>query len=404
MSTHPGPRPEAPDALARLHALVLGDATLRAELGAIEDAPDFISRAVEMARSHAIALDADDLGGLLRPDPLGLGRLAPPVLIDGFAPQAGWLPAELTWDGAQHAVTWTWFGARRLTEPFFEGSLRRAMQRPFNRLFRFRTPLSQLDRWLEALPTLKPDGFIFHMSRCGSTLAAQMLAGLDSQVVVSEAPPIDAVVQLERAAAGPHTAAHTALLRAMVGALGQVRAPGQSRYFVKLDCWHTLALPLFRRAFPNTPWVFLYRDPVEVLVSQARQRGIQMVPDYVPPAFYGLDLPGGVPDEDYCARVLAVVCQAALDGLAEGGGLLVNYAQLPDALHDAILPHFGVEATAVEREAMDQATRRDAKAPAFAFAPDSARKQQAATAAITAASERHLAAVYRRLEAARTGG
>ncbi|EJL26428.1 hypothetical protein PMI01_04105 [Caulobacter sp. AP07] len=403
MLPNPGPRPGVRDALARLHTLVLQDAILQEGLGAVEDVPAFIEAAVEAARSRDVGLDADDLIALLRRDPLGLDRLARPALIDGFTPTAGWLPTELSWDGVQHTVAWAWFGRRRLVEPFFEGSLRSVLQQPFNRLFRFRTPLAELAAWPASLPTLRPDGFIFHMSRCGSTLVAQMLAGLDAHVVVSEAPPIDAVVQLDRMAAQPGDEAHAALLRAMVGALGQVRNAGESRYFVKLDSWHALALPLFRKAFPDVPWVFLYRDPVEVLVSQARQRGIQMVPDYVPPGFYGLDLPDGVPDEDYWARVLAVVCQAALDGYAEGGGLLVNYAQLPAALHTAILPHFGITATAAERQAMDQAARRDAKAPQFAFAPDSGRKRQAATAAISAASDRHLAEIYHRLETLRLG-
>jgi hypothetical protein len=52
---------------------------------------------------------------------------------------------------------------------------------------------------------------------------------------------------------------------------------------------------------------------------------------------------------------------------------------------------------------MDHAARRDAKAPQSAFAPDSGRKQQAATAAISAASDRHLAEIHRRLEALRLG-
>jgi hypothetical protein len=389
------------DALARLHTLVLQDATLQERLGAVEAVPAFIDRAVGAARARDIDLDADDLNVLLRRDPLGLDRLARPALIDGFTPTPGWLPTELSWDGVQHTVAWAWFGRRRLVEPFFEGSLRNVLRRPFNRLFRFRTPLAQLAAWPASLLTLRPDGFIFHMSRCGSTLVAQMLARLDAHVVVSEAPPIDAVAQLGRTAGDE---AHAALLRAMVGALGQVRNAGESRFFVKLDSWHALALPLFREAFPDVPWVFLYRDPVEVLVSQARQRGIQMVPDYVPPSFYGLDLPDGVPDDDYCARVLAVVCEAALRGHAEGGGLLVNYAQLPDALHTQILPHFGITGAAAEREAMGQAALRDAKLPQSAFTPDSGRKQQAATAAITAASDRHLAEIYRRLEASRLGG
>ena len=49
-------------------------------------------------------------------------------------------------------------------------------------------------------------------------------------------------------------------------------------YFVKFDSWNTLDLALIRRAFPDVPWIFLYRDPVEVIVSHMRQRGSQMIP------------------------------------------------------------------------------------------------------------------------------
>ena len=41
-----------------------------------------------------------------------------------------------------------------------------------------------------------------------------------------------------------------------------------------------------------------------------------------------------------CARVLGAVCQAALDAHAAGGGLLLNYAQLPQAFWTRIAPHF----------------------------------------------------------------
>jgi hypothetical protein len=399
-----GPRPGARDELVRLRARVFQDASLQDQLGGVEDMAAFIQATVDAARASDIDLDADDLTGLLRSDPLGLDRLDRAALVEDFPPTAGWLPVEVFWDGQRHAVAWAWLGRRRLVEPFFEDSLRRALHQPFNRLFRFRTPLAQLEQWPASLATLAPDGFVFHMSRCGSTLVAQMLAGLDAHVVVSEAPPIDVVVQLDRAAPEPMGEVLAALLRAMVGALGQVRNANERRYFVKLDSWHILALPLFRRAFPDVPWVFLYRDPVEVLVSHAGQRGIQMIPEFVPASLYGLDLPGGVPDEDYWARVLAVICQAALDGHAEGGGMLVNYAQLPDALHTRILPHFGITETPAERSSMDQVALRDAKTPTLAFASDSALKRRAATPAIDAACDRHLAGVYRRLEAARGGG
>jgi hypothetical protein len=391
MPHDPGSRPEARAAFARFQALVLDDASLQDRLVSIEDVAAFVDAAAEAARLGGLDLTADDLQALLRSP-------AQPILVDGGNVPSGWLPAEVAWDGARSVVDWAYFGRRRLVEPFYEGSLRTARRLPLNQLFRIRTLLSDL----EARPgatSRRPDGFIFHMSRCGSTLAAQMLAAVDGHVVVSEAPPLDAVVQLCRA----DETAHAPLLRAMVGALGQVRIPGEVRYFVKLDSWHVLALPLFRRTFPDAPWVFLYRDPVEVMVSQARQRGVQMVPDFVPPSLYGLDLPGGVPDEDYWARVLAVICQAAADGHAGGGGLLVNYRQLPGALASSILPHFGIAPTPEEHRAMARATLRDAKAPSFGFTADSTAKQQAATQAVQAACARHLAGVYGRLEDIRLG-
>ena len=381
----------------RLHALVLNDEALQARLDATDDLAEFLAGVVKAARDRDIDLDVETLQARLdRPR-----RDAPPPMIEDLSPQAGWLPVDVSRE-EPFSVEWAYFGRRRLSEPFYGDSALRIGWRPFNRLFRVRTPLARLHPWSQDVPTLQPDGFIFHMSRCGSTLTAQMLGALDANIVVSEAGPINAMVLLNRAAPEIDEAAQVALLKAMIGVFGQRRNAGEGRYFVKLDCWHILSLPLFRRAFPSTPWVFLYREPVEVMVSQVRQRGVQMVPQFVPPDVYGLDLPSGVPDEDYWARVLAVLCEAALDEQARGGGLLINYRQLPQALSEQILPHFGIVCDADERAALEHAARRDAKQPEQTFAPDSQAKQQAVTHAIKIACERHLSGVHDRLEVART--
>ena len=57
-------------------------------------------------------------------------------------------------------------------------------------------------------------------------------------------------------------------LRGVVSALGQPRLGTEKHLFIKFDAWKVLDLPLIRRAFPAVPWIFLYRDPVEVLTSQ----------------------------------------------------------------------------------------------------------------------------------------
>jgi hypothetical protein len=232
-----------------------------------------------------------------------------------------------------------------------------------------------------------------------------MLAALPSNIVVSEASPIDTVVQAHRWRPDLGEDRQARWLNAIIGAFGQKRTDGEQRYFIKLDCWHTLALPLFRRAFPAVPWVFLYRDPVEVLVSQLRIPGTQMIPGGLGPDLYGLHRSYGPgTTEDYYAQVLAKVAEPAVAHYAAGGGLLVNYNQLPDALFTAILPHFGVPCGEADRVAMTEAARYDAKSPGFEFEADSGSKQQAATPIARAATERWLGDIYRRLEVLRATG
>ena len=369
--------------------MILPDLALQDRLGDIEDFSGFALRTSEAARTRGLDLDVETIRTLLH---------APPQApsIDGLMPTPGWLPAAVSPVDGRATVAWLRFGRRRLSESFYDDSLARQRFLPFNRLFAVRTPLSDLATWTAALPALEPAGLIFHMSRCGSTLTAQMLAASPAHVVLSEAAPLNAVTQR----ADLDDDAKVDLLRAMVAALGQARN-GETRLFLKLDCWHSRDLPLFRRAFPETPWVFLYREPIEVMVSQTRRRGVQMVPSLVPPSTFGLDLPDGVPNDDYCARVLAAVCEGALAHYAIRGGRLINYRQLPEALFTTILPHFGVDASEAELTVMRAASIRDAKAPEQTFTPDAQVKQQAATAAVREICEHRLGDVYARLETLR---
>jgi hypothetical protein len=308
-------------------------------------------------------------------------------------PGPGWLPARVRREAGELMLDWVWFGQQRLTEPFYEESLAKAFGGAGRRVS---TPLAALADQPAPPNGLEPTGLIFHMSRCGSTLVSQMLAACEANIVVSEAPPIDGVVR-----SGLPDADRVALLRAMARALGQTRNPGESRLFIKLDSWHACALPLFRAAFPATPWVFLYREPSAVMVSHARRAGMQMVSELVAPGFYGLDEDERTWGEDYIARVLGAICDAAAQGYAGGGGLLVNYDALPQALWTRILPHFGLAPSADELATMAAAAAFDAKAPDTRFIPDAEAKSQATTPVIAAAVERRLARVYGRLEALR---
>jgi hypothetical protein len=391
-----------PDQLEQFRRLMEADPSLQEELCQPDDPALFIALVVERARDRGLGLDATRVEAAIRANrPVCAAATAD---AGGAAwPPKGWLPVKAQWrDGKLH-LDWIYLGPRRLSDPFFEETVVRYQSKPFNRLFRTSTPIDALPGWLRRHPGLAPTGFIFHMSRCGSTLVSQMLAAIPGNIVVSEAGPIDTVVQARHARPDLGHDQQAAWLRWMIDALGQPRDGAERHFFVKLDSWHALALPLFRRAFPTVPWIFLYRDPVEVLVSQLRQRGIHMVHGLTGEAIFGFPASQATqPPETYCAEVLARIGDAVLRQYAPGTALLVNYRQLPAALWRDVLPHFGLPCSDGDRAAMADAARYDAKSPDLPFIHDSAAKQALATDKIRSAA-RPLDELHTRLEALRLG-
>ena len=185
----------------------------------------------------------------------------------------------------------------------------------------------------------------------------------------------------------------------MVSAFGQKRN-GEKNYFIKFDSWNTLDLDLIFRAFPDVPWIFLYRNPVEVIVSQMRQRGAYMVPGAIEQILPGLDLAKvlQMPPEEYCARILAKICESAINHAENRRALFVNYNGLPEAVTSAMLEHFRVEYAPEDIENIKSAAQFNAKTPQLPFAPDSAAKRSEASEAARKAAEFWVNPLYERLE------
>lgn len=299
-------------------------------------------------------------------------------------------------------VDWCYLGRRRFEASFFEQTIGKCMTRPFNLLFRPQTPIEVLKEWQQLQPGLSPTGFIFHMSRCGSTLVSQMLTAIPTNVVIAEARPIDGTLRAQNAATETTDDQRINWLRWMVSALGQRWLGGEKNFFIKFDAWNILDLPLIRRAFPDVPWIFLYRDPVEVLVSHMNQRGPHMIPGMLAPGLFGMDPQAAfsLSPEDYCAKVLASICSAALQH-SRDGGCLVNYRQLPDVVTQSLLNYFGLHYSEEEIARVRAASKRDSKNFAANFQDDSQKKKDKASEAIRAAADKWLYPIYEELEAAR---
>ena len=269
----------------------------------------------------------------------------------------GWVPTRIVWHGSDPAVEWSHLGDRRFAEPFFEQTVRRCRQR--------REMSIDTLREREPHPGIAPTGFVFHMSRCGSTLISQMLASRREHIVISEADPIDAVLRARLRHPGVSDDQRTTWLQGLVNAFGQPREGGEHRLFVKFDSWSVVDLPLIHAAFPDVPWVFVYRRPDEVLASHARERGSQMVPGVLEAALLGID-PASVAVhalDEYAAQVLSAICNSAVRHHARGRGMFVNYTELPSAVWTRLGAHFDMTLSVDDIACMQEVTTRHAKRP-----------------------------------------
>lgn len=305
-------------------------------------------------------------------------------------PLAGWIPWRPV--EGQEALEWLPLDGRPFLEPFFEDALRRLRQgrrdpRPV------RTAGEILDGPLDGLPAAAPALFIFHVSRCGSTLLAQMLATDPANVVLSEPPLLDHLARHGQAARIP------ALLRL----LGQRQRPSERRLVVKLDSWALAYHGALRSLFPEVPFALLYREPGPVLESQRRMRGLHAIPGVLPAELFGLeasDLPAlapGVPAEEVFDRYFERVLERLFAWMAEVAAsdpraFLLDFKAGAEACHRRLRRCLGPDPDPGLLEAARARAARDGKRPGLPFLPP----PQAAPA------PRALEAAYARLEALRS--
>ena len=384
-------------ALARVAERVLADPAMAMRLAAIESTASFRDALLACISG----LDADDartLAAVAFDQPMPSG-----VAVNAWSPvrQPGWQPLALEWSAAGAEILWG-CGEVPDTVAFHEQIVATLRYRPFNRWFAQRTPLTpafvaELEK--DALPLA---GLVLHESRCGSTLVAQALKAWPGTRVVSEPGLLDTALTAALTGMDP-----TALL--FRGALAALRQPARddTRVVIKLDAWHALALGALRSLLPGVPWLFAYRDPLEVLVSHTKEPGRHTVPGMLPDAWLA---PAFTDDTqlpiEHAARVLGSLCATVVPHAQ--AAQLVNYAELADSTSDALstrIPRlFGLDPAAVDRERFAAALAHHSKHPREAFVDDRAAKNEAATDVLREIAARWMGAPYAALEATRLRG
>lgn len=240
--------------------------------------------------------------------------------------------------------------------------------------------------------SLPLSAMVFHESRCGSTLVANLLSTFDSAQnrVYSESGPPVTVFLLACGGRDPSAGfsrndrctqpGYVQLLQDVIFLMGRrTEDSPETRLFFKIQSAGTVGLPLFQKAFPQTPWLFVYRDPVAVMVSHLRipnpynancvrreryspspaVRSILTYHGFIKAAAVSRNaapLSNSVSPYHICAAHLASICESALQAFpnpkanrhhqesttAASLGRAINYHSLPEILWEQVLPSWQI--------------------------------------------------------------
>jgi hypothetical protein len=277
-------------------------------------------------------------------------------MTDSLAGLARWTPVRLDFSGPTPAVDWADLSSERFVDPFFDQTIARWAAGPDARPL-VRTGLEALEA-LDREPSLEPAGIIFHLSRCGSTLVSRLLGTLPGVVVVAEPAPLNALLGLDSARISDTRLVR--LVRLVVRALGRCRHGDEQRLVLKCTSWNIRRQAILAAAFPETPWIWVQRDPARVLASLlATPPGwlrLQGTPQHAAQRF-GLDPLTilAMTRPEFAARVLAAMLEAAATD--PSGRLCIDYGELPAAIWHSVAPHFGLETDEAAIECMVRESR-----------------------------------------------
>ena len=280
----------------------------------------------------------------------------------------------------------------------------------------------------------QPDGVVFHETRCGSTLAANLMGSIQStehhsRVFSESPPPVTALKACDVYACNPDI--HAKLIQDVVYLMGR-SAKRMDYLFFKIQSIGAMNIDKFTAAFPNVPWVFVYRDSVEIMQSHLGKHGDGGLLSVVggggggggqtpvcarnyraskQPATTSLLLqqhnvqePSELSIAQYCAAHLAGLSLSAIQEHARTGkGRFVNYNTLPDIMWTDVIPNdFHIKLNDDDIEKMKSVSGvyskgRGQKANKE-WKDDTAKKQDTASQSVIDATHMFLDDIYQQME------
>ncbi|MBA3788886.1 hypothetical protein H0X32_00630 [Patescibacteria group bacterium] len=197
--------------------------------------------------------------------------------------------------------------------------------------------------------------FIFHMSRCGSTLAAQMLSTVNRFYVLSEPTIINEILDpnLEL----PNGISKWDLLKGVINAISIFKPDHCEHLFIKFRSWNIFFLSEILSLYPGITWSFIHRNGLEVMESilrdqpgwiRGRDRNISFFSKVLGISEDEIRL---MSSSEYSARILGAICKEASINRS-GNSAYISYEDIPNRLPELLEKPFKLKLTSDERGSM----------------------------------------------------
>ena len=319
-------------------------------------------------------------------------------LIEELSKRNGLIPIDIDIDNGQ--LVWIDFGDYHFTEWELPVSVRCFINSEKN-FFSFTTDLNILQNNKLFLDNKVPSGFIFHMSRCGSTVLTNSLSKTNN--VITHSPvSFKFWKYITKNWTEPYTNIEDdriAMYKNLLFSMGKKN----KKTFFKFCSFETYFLPLVMELFPKKPFLFIFREPLEVLVSL-----LNYSPRWVRDrkSNFGLFFTDISPSEikkinllNYFEKILINILSTVLK-TSNPNIHYLNYIRLkPQYIEEILKKAFTYHPTQNEIKKMQLQFKYYSKGKNLKhFIPDSEKKKKLVTPQIKICAENLLKDIYKKLE------
>lgn len=246
-------------------------------------------------------------------------------------------------------------------------------------------PLEEYRTYLSKQEISSPKGFIFHPSRSGSTLICQMLNEIEDCRVISE-PTVPLIFYKEAMINRKGDFDKNELKTLILGLLVQ----NEKKYnhgIIKFTSWAIDLLPTIVEIFPNTPWVYVYRNPIEIFTSALNKPSRVPMMNKTEPNVLVNQIEGSIREieaydkETFLSKLTRYNFEMALtqSSKLDNRSLLINYIDIKKHFYK-ILSHFNIEIGSIGWEKIMERSKYYSKSNQLQkFESDVKRKQAKVT-------------------------